>query len=50
MIEVREPDIAAFLKEKKENGYMLYGLEQTTNSVSLSEMKFSEKCVLLLGK
>ncbi|RUS24460.1 hypothetical protein BC938DRAFT_473545, partial [Jimgerdemannia flammicorona] len=50
MIEVREPDVATFLKEKKEQGYMLCGLEQTTNSVSLSEMKFPEKCVIILGK
>lgn len=50
MAEVGEPDVAAFLKEKKQEGYTLCGLEQTTTSATLGEYEFPEKCVLLLGK
>lgn len=50
MIEVAEPDVAAFLQTKKEEGYTLCGLEQTTTSATLGEYEFPEKCVLLLGK
>lgn len=50
MIEVAEPDVAAFLKSKKDEGYTLCGLEQTTTSATLGEYEFPEKCVLLLGK
>ncbi|KAI8643710.1 hypothetical protein BD408DRAFT_341945 [Parasitella parasitica] len=50
MVEVAEPDVAAFLQSKKEEGYTLCGLEQTTTSATLGEYEFPEKCVLLLGK
>ncbi|CEP13385.1 hypothetical protein [Parasitella parasitica] len=50
MIEVAEPDVATFLQNKKEEGYTLCGLEQTTTSATLGEYEFPEKCVLLLGK
>lgn len=50
MIEVAEPDVAAYLQSKKEEGYTLCGLEQTTTSATLGEYQFPEKCVLLLGK
>ncbi|KAI9019565.1 hypothetical protein CLU79DRAFT_888618 [Phycomyces nitens] len=50
MIEVPEDDVANFLKAKKEEGYVLCGLEQTTTSATLGEFEFPEKCVLLLGK
>lgn len=50
MIEVVENDVAKFLQEKKDEGYTLCGLEQTTTSATLGEYEFPEKCVLLLGK
>lgn len=50
MIEVVESDVAKFLQEKKDEGYTLCGLEQTTTSATLGEYEFPEKCVLLLGK
>ncbi|KAI7864646.1 hypothetical protein BDF14DRAFT_1987237 [Spinellus fusiger] len=50
MIEVPEDNVAAFLKSKKDEGYVLCGLEQTTTSATLGEFEFPEKCVLLLGK
>lgn len=50
MIEVPETDVASFLQEKKEQGYTLCGLEQTTTSATLGDYEFPEKCVLLLGK
>ncbi|CAO3620518.1 unnamed protein product [Mucor fragilis] len=50
MVEVAEADVAAYLQSKKEEGYTLCGLEQTTTSATLGEYEFPEKCVLLLGK
>ncbi|KAF7728535.1 Tar (HIV-1) RNA binding protein 1 [Apophysomyces ossiformis] len=50
MIEVPEPEVGNFMQAKKEEGYVLCGLEQTTNSATLGEYEFPEKCVLLLGK
>jgi tRNA guanosine-2'-O-methyltransferase len=50
MKEVTEPDVAVFLTEKKAEGYLLCGLEQTTTSTPLQEFDFPRKCVLLLGK
>lgn len=50
MIEVVENDVAKYLQEKKEQGYTLCGLEQTTTSATLGDYEFPEKCVLLLGK
>ncbi|ORE16390.1 hypothetical protein BCV71DRAFT_265697 [Rhizopus microsporus] len=50
MTEVPESEVAKFLKEKREEGYTICGLEQTTTSATLGEYIFPEKCVLLLGK
>lgn len=50
MIEVVENDVGKFLQEKKDEGYTLCGLEQTTTSATLGDYEFPEKCVLLLGK
>ncbi|RCH82928.1 Tar (HIV-1) RNA binding protein 1 [Rhizopus azygosporus] len=50
MTEVPESEVAKFLKEKREEGYTICGLEQTTTSATLGEYMFPEKCVLLLGK
>ena len=37
------------LKELKAEGFMLVGLEQTTNSVSLHEFKFPRRSALVIG-
>jgi tRNA G18 (ribose-2'-O)-methylase SpoU len=37
------------LKKLKADGYILVGLEQTTNSVNLSSYEFSRKTVLVVG-
>ncbi|KAG2183567.1 hypothetical protein INT43_006573, partial [Umbelopsis isabellina] len=50
MKEVSETDVLTFLKEKKQEGYVVCGLEQTTNSTPLQDFEFPSKCVLLLGK
>lgn len=50
MAEVAEADVAAYLQQKKDEGYTLCGLEQTTTSAVLGDYEFPEKCVLLLGK
>ncbi|KAI8390273.1 hypothetical protein BD560DRAFT_362076 [Blakeslea trispora] len=50
MAEVTEADLPAFLQQKKDEGYTLCGLEQTTTSATLGTYQFPEKCVLLLGK
>ncbi|KAI8074159.1 hypothetical protein BC940DRAFT_290184 [Gongronella butleri] len=50
MAEVKAPDLDKFLLEKKQEGYVLCGMEQTTNSVKLGDYDFPDKCVLLLGK
>lgn len=39
-----------WLKEKKNEGYRIVGLEQTSSSTCLSRHKFASKTVLLLGK
>lgn len=50
MIEVPQTEVAQFMQAKKEEGYVLCGLEQTTTSATLGEFEFPERCVLLLGK
>ena len=37
------------LKKLKQDGYVLVGLEQTTNSTVLSEYEFPRKCALVVG-
>jgi len=41
--------IVPVLKKLKTEGYKLVGLEQTTNSTTLSEYKFPHKCALVIG-
>ena len=43
-------DLLAWLNEQKKAGYTIVGIEQTSSSQSLSELKFPKKTVLLLGK
>ncbi|PRP80273.1 hypothetical protein PROFUN_12740 [Planoprotostelium fungivorum] len=48
--EVTEEDLARYLREKREEGWSLIGVEQTSNSVDLTRFEFPKKCLLLLGK
>jgi len=49
--EVKEENLLSWLLAKKSKGYFVFGLEQTSSSVSLTEMKFPDQpTVLLLGK
>ncbi|CAH6723114.1 tRNA (guanosine(18)-2'-O)-methyltransferase [[Candida] jaroonii] len=51
MIEVKVPDIVSYLRQKKNEGYTLIGLEQTDKSVQLnSDLKFPKKSLILIGK
>ncbi|KAJ3381236.1 Tar (HIV-1) RNA binding protein 1 [Entophlyctis sp. JEL0112] len=51
MEEVREGEaLVGFLLNKRKAGYSIVGVEQATSSVSLSDFRFPEKVVLLLGK
>jgi tRNA guanosine-2'-O-methyltransferase len=44
-------NLLRWLRDRKEEGYFIVGLEQTSSSVSLSEFKFPDRpTVLLLGK
>jgi tRNA G18 (ribose-2'-O)-methylase SpoU len=38
------------LRKKKEEGYAIVGVEQTSSSCCISEHRFKPKTVLLLGK
>ena len=50
MEEVKEDDVSAYLDRlKAEEGYTVVGLEQTSNSVSLTEFTFPQRTLLLLG-
>ncbi|EFA85995.1 TAR RNA loop binding protein [Heterostelium album PN500] len=50
MTEVEEHQLREYLLSKKQEGYTLLGVEQTSTSSQLNEYKFPEKAVLLLGK
>ncbi len=43
-------ELEEFLREKKRQGYVIVGVEQTSTSVSLESFLFPEKCVVVLGK
>ena len=47
--EVAPEYMKVYLHQKQQDGYMLVGLEQTTNSSHLKEFKFPEKVVLVPG-
>ncbi|GCF00518.1 hypothetical protein ZYGM_001438 [Zygosaccharomyces mellis] len=48
--EVIPQDIASFMRQKKQEGYTLIGLEQTDKSVKLDgHFRFPEKSLVLLG-
>jgi len=50
ILEVKVDALAAFLNEKKMEGWHLVGLEQTANSQSILDYAFPRKTVLLLGE
>ena len=50
MEECKEEYLMSWLTEKKNGGYKIFGIEQTSSSQCISEVKFPEKVVLLLGK
>jgi len=41
-------DLRQWLNERKEEGYSIVGVEQTSSSVSLSSYRFPQKCVSAL--
>ncbi|KAK0093220.1 hypothetical protein PV326_014017 [Microctonus aethiopoides] len=47
--EVKPHELRNYLLEKKSMGWTLVGAEQTANSISLLDMKFNKKSILLLG-
>lgn len=48
--EVRPSALVPWLKAKREEGYLLIGLEQTSESIVLGEFNFPVNCVLVLGQ
>ena len=44
------PPLHRFLAEKKRDGYAVLGLEQSTNSVCITQFTFPARAVILLGK
>lgn len=49
LLNVPVCDVDSFIKSYKKLGYTIIGLEQTSNSISLKECKFLDKCIILLG-
>ncbi|XP_078452693.1 tRNA (guanosine(18)-2'-O)-methyltransferase TARBP1 isoform X3 [Lampetra planeri] len=49
ILEVKPHALAAFLQEKKEDGYSIVGAEQTANSHDLTAFRFPARTLLLLG-
>lgn len=50
LIEVPELNLSQWMMQKRAEGYMLVGLEQTAESKSLPDFAFPHKSVLLLGR
>ncbi|XP_063958767.1 probable methyltransferase TARBP1 [Lytechinus pictus] len=48
--EVKPGDLKDYMIELREHGYTLVGVEQTANSQSLTDFKFPQRTMLLLGK
>ncbi|XP_076647010.1 tRNA (guanosine(18)-2'-O)-methyltransferase TARBP1 [Halictus rubicundus] len=47
--EVKPNDLSKYLLEKRDMGWSLIGVEQTVNSITLLNMKFKKKSILVLG-
>ncbi|EGG14322.1 tRNA/rRNA methyltransferase SpoU family protein [Cavenderia fasciculata] len=50
IVQVARTNLQAYLIRKKEEGYAIIGVEQTSQSKSLSTFVFPTKCLLLLGQ
>ncbi|CAA3014630.1 uncharacterized protein LOC111390252 [Olea europaea subsp. europaea] len=50
VVEVPERSLKIFLENKKKEGFALFGLEQTANSIPLDRCLFPTKTVLVLGR
>lgn len=48
--EVKMHSLRQWMAQKKVEGYVLVGLEQTAESVSLTQFRFAAKSILLLGR
>ncbi|KAM6218336.1 LOW QUALITY PROTEIN: putative methyltransferase TARBP1 [Rhynchocyon petersi] len=49
LLEVQPAQLTDYLREKKTEGYTVIGVEQTARSVELTQYRFPEKSLLLLG-
>ena len=47
---VNEEGLPAYLAQKRKEGYKLFGVEQTNESISLNDLVFPDRSLLLLGK
>lgn len=48
--ECRERNLSAWLRARREEGYAVVAVEQTSSSACVSEFAFAERTVLLLGR
>nr|KAF6395630.1 TAR (HIV-1) RNA binding protein 1 [Rousettus aegyptiacus] len=49
LVEVKPAQLADYLQQRKAEGYTIIGVEQTARSVALTQYRFPEKSLLLLG-
>ena len=50
MRQVTEAELPAYLQERRDEGYTLFGVEQTTGSVMLQDVVFPPRSLIVLGK
>ncbi|CAN1333845.1 Probable methyltransferase TARBP1 [Linum perenne] len=50
IMEVPVHSVKQFLEKKKREGFSVFGLEQTANSVPLDQFEYPQKTVLVLGR
>lgn len=48
-VQVKAFQLVDYLEQKKTEGYTIIGVEQTAKSCDLTEYRFPEKSLLLLG-
>eukprot|EP00658_Telonema_sp_P-2_P000846 TRINITY_DN10309_c0_g1_i1.p1 TRINITY_DN10309_c0_g1~~TRINITY_DN10309_c0_g1_i1.p1 ORF type:complete len:220 (+),score=50.05 TRINITY_DN10309_c0_g1_i1:226-885(+) len=48
--EVPEQQLESWLVEQKQLGWRIVALEQTANSVCMTEFKFPDRCIVVLGE
>lgn len=46
---MKPAQLADYLQQRKAEGYAIIGVEQTARSVALTQYRFPEKSLLLLG-